>query len=39
MTVLNKIAPANLVPAAAEIRGEQALYSQTGRKGSFNEKM
>jgi len=39
MTVLVKIAPANLVPAAAVIRGELALYGQTGRKGSFSEKM
>jgi len=39
MTVPGEIAPANLVPAAAVIRGELALYSQTGRKGSFCEKM
>ena len=39
MTVFNKIAPANLVPAAAVIRRELALYSQTGRKGFFSEKM
>jgi len=35
MTVFNKKAPANLVPAAAVIREEQALYNQTGRKGSL----
>ncbi len=39
LTVLEKIAPANLVPAAAVIRGELALYSQTGRKGFFGEKV
>ncbi len=35
MTVPSEVAPANLVPAAAVIRGEQALYSQTGRKGFY----
>jgi len=30
---LRKLAPANLVPAAAVIRGEQVFYGQTGRKG------
>jgi len=33
MTGARKLAPANLVPAAAVIRGERVLYSQTGRKG------
>ena len=37
MTVPAELAPANLVPAAAVIRGERALYSKTGRKGSFGE--
>jgi len=31
-TVLGKVAPANLVPAAAVIRGGQVLFGQTGRK-------
>jgi len=31
MTRLGKLAPANLVPAAAVIRGERVLYGQTGR--------
>ena len=39
MTLVREEAPANLVPAAAVIREELALYSQTGRKGSFCEKM
>ncbi len=39
MTVPNELAPANLVPAAAVIRGERALYGKTGRKGFFGEKM
>jgi len=33
MTLLEKEAPANLVPAAAVRRGEQALFGITGRKG------
>jgi hypothetical protein len=32
MTLLEKEAPANLVPAAAVIRGELALFGITGRK-------
>jgi len=36
MTLFNEIAPANLVPAAAAIRRELALYSQTRRKGFFS---
>jgi hypothetical protein len=35
VTVLEKVAPANLVPAAAVIRGGQALFGQTGRKASL----
>jgi len=35
MTVLGKVAPANLVPAAAVIRGGRALFVQTGRKASL----
>jgi hypothetical protein len=31
-TVLGKVAPANLVPAAAVIRGGQVLFGQIGRK-------
>lgn len=38
MTVPGKVAPANLVPAAAVIRGERVLYNQTGRKGSLGGK-
>ena len=34
MTVLQEKAPANFVPAAAVIRGVQALFGITGRKGS-----
>ncbi len=34
MTVLKKEVPANSVPAAAVIRGEQVLFGQIGRKGS-----
>ena len=34
MTVLNKIAPANFVPAAAVRRRGRALPGMTGRKGS-----
>ncbi len=33
MTVMREKAPANFVPAAAVIRGEQALFGLTGRKG------
>ena len=33
VTVLSEEAPANSVPAAAVIRGEQALSGITGRKG------
>ena len=33
MTVLAEEAPANSVPAAAVIRGGQALFGFTGRKG------
>jgi hypothetical protein len=33
MTLLGEEAPANLVPAAAVIRGGQALFGMTGRKG------
>ena len=33
MTLLEEEAPANLVPAAAVIRGGQALFRMTGRKG------
>ena len=33
MTVPYKKAPANFVPAAAVIRGEQALFGFIGRKG------
>ncbi len=33
LTVPSKYAPANSVPAAAVIRGEQALSGITGRKG------
>jgi hypothetical protein len=33
MTVPLEEAPANLVPAAAVIRGVQALFGITGRKG------
>ena len=33
MTVLNKEAPANYVPAAAVIRRGRALSGMTGRKG------
>ena len=33
MTVLEEEAPANPVPAAAVIRGGQALFGMTGRKG------
>lgn len=39
MTFSNKIVPANLVPAAAVIRGERALYNQTGRKGFYGGKL
>ena len=35
MTVPAELAPANLVPAAAVIRGGQALFGQTGRKASL----
>lgn len=35
MTLLRKVAPANLVPAAAVIRGGRALFAQTGRKVSL----
>ena len=44
MTVLEEEAPANLVPAAAVIRGGLALFYMTGRKGcvgrllNWNEK-
>lgn len=34
-TVFGKVAPANLVPAAAVIREGQALFDQTGRKASL----
>ena len=34
MNVATKEAPANFVPAAAVIRGVQALFGITGRKGS-----
>jgi hypothetical protein len=33
MIIFKKEVPANLVPAAAVIRGEQALFIFTGRKG------
>ncbi len=33
LTVPQEEAPANSVPAAAVIRGEQALFGITGRKG------
>jgi hypothetical protein len=33
LTVPSEEAPANSVPAAAVIRGEQALFGITGRKG------
>ena len=33
LTVPGEEAPANSVPAAAVIRGEQALFGITGRKG------
>jgi len=39
MNVVRKEAPANFVPAAAVIRGGQALFKMTGRKafaGGFN---
>ncbi len=38
-TVFGKVAPANLVPAAAVIRGGQALFGQTGRKASLGRKL
>ena len=34
-TVFGKVVPANLVPAAAVIRGGQVLFNQTGRKASL----
>ena len=34
-TVFGKVAPANLVPAAAVIRGGQVLFVHTGRKASL----
>ncbi len=34
-TVFGKVAPANLVPAAAVIQGGRALFGQTGRKASL----
>ena len=33
MTLVEEEAPANFVPAAAVIRGEQALFGFIGRKG------
>jgi len=35
MTCLGKVVPANLVPAAAVIRGGRALFTLTGRKASL----
>ncbi len=39
MTVLEKEAPANFVPAAAVIRGERVLFGQIGRKGFVGRMM
>jgi len=35
MILLGKVVPANLVPAAAVIRGGRALFIQPGRKASL----